>query len=76
MDVVAIGVLAIVWLGLGGWSFRRMGPSIPQDILVPVFAACLLLAPVVAGVVIAEIGLRTPKDDTPKRPEHKTKSAT
>lgn len=48
-------VAIVVWLGLGGWSYRCLSESSKSSDLAGLIWACLLFAPFAAGAALAEI---------------------
>ena len=55
--VVAISIFC--WLALAGWSYRHTSEGMPKDLVMVVFAFCILLAPFIAGAVIANKSYET-----------------
>lgn len=44
----------MMWMGVGGWAFRRLGPETSREALGGLFVGCLLLAPFAAGAAVAD----------------------
>ena len=63
MSTIAELAGVIVWLMLGGWACRRMGPGTPDSLLGGLVVACLLLAPFAAGVAVAELTFKRRAQD-------------
>jgi hypothetical protein len=62
MTALAFGIFAMLWLVVGGWAFRKLGESTDKRAIGVLFGMCVLLAPFLAGIAIAE---RSPKATLP-----------
>ncbi len=64
MEALSVGLLLMLWLGVGGWAFRRLADEMNKKDMPGLFGFCLVLAPFAAGAAIAEMKKKpaTPDD--------------
>lgn len=58
MTILYVVGAIMLWLGLGGWTFRVLAPDTERGLTNGLILGCIVIAPFLAGLALADLQFR------------------